>query len=87
MTARRGPLTPFFDSVRTTGFRRTRPRLVGGVAAGIASGTGVNVWLVRLALVLAGLLPVLGVGAYLAVWALPPWEDGTVPAERALGGR
>ena len=86
MTARRSPLTPFFDSLRAVGFRRTRPRLVGGIAAGIAAGTGVNVWLVRLALVLAGLLPVLGVGAYLVAWVLTPWEDGTIPAERALTG-
>lgn len=59
---------------------------MGGIAAGIAAGTGVNVWLVRLALVLAGLLPVLGVGAYLVAWVLTPWEDGTIPAERALTG-
>ena len=65
-------------------FRRTRPRLLGGVAAGIAAGTGVNVWLVRLALLVASLLPVVGVGAYLAAWALLPWEDHTIPAERAL---
>lgn len=86
MTARRSPLTPFFDSLRAAGFRRTRPRLVGGVAAGLAAGTGVNVWLVRLVLVAASLLPVVGVGAYLVAWALTPWEDGTIPAERVLTG-
>ena len=40
----------------------------------------------RLVLVLVGLLPVLGLGAYLVVWALTPWEDGVIPAERALSG-
>ena len=43
-----------------------------------------NVWLVRL--VLASLLPAIGVGAYLTAWMLTPWEDGVVPAERILLG-
>lgn len=86
MTDQRTRLTPFFDSLRTMGFRRTRPRLVGGIAAGIAAGTGVNVWLVRLVLILASLLPVIGVGAYLLAWVLTPWQDGVIPAERLLTG-
>ena len=86
MPTPRSPLTPFFASVRAAGFHRTRPRLLGGIAAGIAARTGVNVWLVRLVLVLASLLPVIGVGAYLLTWALTPWEDGVIPAERLLVG-
>lgn len=75
----------FFDSLRGLGFRRGPRRLVGGIAGGIADKLGLNVWLVR-ALVLASfLLPVLGVGAYLAVWILTPWQDGSIPAERVLG--
>ncbi|MGC5048002.1 PspC domain-containing protein [Micrococcus porci] len=83
---RRTPLTPVFDGIRALGFRRTRPRLVGGVAAGLAANTGVDVWLMRLVLVLVGLLPVLDLGGYLVVWALTPWEDGVIPAEHALSG-
>lgn len=83
-TARRTVFTPFFDLVRAVPFRRTRPRLLGGVAAGIAAGTGANVWLVRLGLLVASLLPVIGVGAYVLAWVLLPWEDHTIPAERLL---
>lgn len=74
-----------FDALRNLGFRRGRRRLVAGISGGLADRFGIDVWLVR-ALVLASfLLPVLGVGAYLVVWILTPWQDGSIPLERALG--
>lgn len=73
-----------FDSVRSIGFRRGPQRLVGGIGGGIARQTGLDVWLVRLIILVSFLLPVLGVGAYLVVWALTPWEDGRIPLERLL---
>jgi hypothetical protein len=41
----------------------------------------------RVLVLLSFLLPVLGVGVYLLVWVLTPWQDGTIPLERALGSR
>lgn len=75
-----------FDSLRSTGIRRGPERLAAGIAGGLARRFGINVWLAR-ALVLASfLLPVLGVGAYLIAWVLTPWQDGSIPLERALSG-
>lgn len=76
----------FFDSIRSTGFRRGPGRLFGGIAAGIAHAWGWNVWLTRLLVLISFALPVLGVGAYLVAWALTPWQDGSVPLERVFGG-
>ena len=33
-----------------------------------------------------GVLPVLGVVAYLVAWLLLPWQDGSIPLQRLLGG-
>ncbi|WP_129658396.1 PspC domain-containing protein [Rothia halotolerans] len=76
-----------FNSIRSLGFRRGPSRLVGGIAGGIATATGLNVWLVRLLVLLAFLLPVVGIGLYLAVWVLTPWQDGSIPLEQVLSGR
>lgn len=74
----------FFSALRSIPFRRGPRRLAGGISGGIADRFGISVWLTR-ALVLASfLLPVLGVGAYLVVWVLTPWQDGSVPLERAV---
>lgn len=75
-----------FDILRSTGIRRGPERLAAGIAGGLAGRFGLNAWLAR-ALVLASfLLPVLGVGAYLVVWVLTPWQDGSIPLERVLSG-
>ena len=76
-----------FGSIRRIGYRRGPGRVVGGIGGSIAEKFGVNVWLVRLVIFLSFLLPVLGVGAYLLVWVLTPWQDGSIPLERALAGR
>ena len=76
-----------FNSIRSLGFRRGPSRLVGGIAGGIAAATGLNVWLVRLLVLLAFLLPVVGLGLYLVIWALTPWQDGSIPLEQVLSSR
>lgn len=77
-------MTRFFDGIRSIGFRRGPDRLLGGIAGGIARGLNANVWLVRLLVLLAFLLPVAGLGAYLLVWLLTPWQNGSIPLERML---
>lgn len=81
------PMNSVFNAIRGIGFRRGPERLLGGIAGGIAAGMRVNVWLVRLLLLIAFLLPVIGVGLYVVVWALTPWQDGSIPLERALDSR
>lgn len=76
-----------FDSIRRLGFRRGPQRVVAGIGGSLAEQYGMNVWLVRLVILLSFLLPVLGVGLYAVIWVLTPWQDDTIPAEQALGGR
>lgn len=75
----------FFDSLRTIGFRRGPRRVLAGIGGGLAEKFGLNPWLVRALILASFLLPVLGVGAYLVVWVLTPWQDGRIPLEQALG--
>lgn len=77
----------FFDSIRNVGFRRGPQRIAGGIAGGLAQTTGLNVWLVRILVLASFLLPVLGIGAYIVAWAITPWQDGSIPVERAFGGQ
>ncbi|GAA1308232.1 MAG: PspC domain-containing protein [Brachybacterium tyrofermentans] len=77
----------FFDSLRRIRFRRGPRRLVGGIAGGLADRFSLDVWLVRVLVLASFLLPVLGVGAYLVVWLLTPWQDDSIPLERMLGSR
>lgn len=77
-------MSTFFDSVRRTGFRRGPQRILGGVCGGVAARLGANVMVVRLLLLLAFLLPGIGVALYVVLWALLPWQDGTIPLERLL---
>ncbi|PWH05058.1 hypothetical protein DEO23_14760 [Brachybacterium endophyticum] len=80
-------MAQIFDNIRGIGFQRGPRRLVGGIGGGLARRFDVNVWLVRLLLLASFLLPVLGFAAYLVVWLLTPWQDGTIPVERILGGK
>lgn len=77
----------FFDSIRRIGFTRGPERLVGGVCGGIAAKTGISVVIIRIAMLLAFLLPFFGVAAYLVGWVLLPWQDGTIPLERVFSPR
>lgn len=79
-------MSNFFDTLRSLGFRRGPERLFAGIAGSLAATFKVNVWLVRLLVLASFLLPALGVGAYLVVWVLTPWQDGSIPLEQALGG-
>lgn len=75
-----------FNAIRSLGFRRGPSRLAGGVAGGIGAALGLNVWLARLLVLISFLLPVVGVGLYLVVWVLTPWQDGSIPLERLIRG-
>lgn len=77
-------MNTFFDTLRGLGFQRGPKRLVAGIGGGIAHTYGINVWLVRLLIVLASFLPIIGVGAYLVVWILTPWQDGRIPLEQSM---
>ncbi|RBP65661.1 phage shock protein C (PspC) family protein [Brevibacterium sanguinis] len=78
-------MNSIFNAIRKSGYRRGPQRLVGGIAGGLAKSLGMNVWLVRLLTLVASLLPVIGIGAYLIAWVLTPWQDGSIPLERSLG--
>lgn len=74
-----------FDMIRRIRFRRGPQRLLGGIAGGIASRFGMNVWLVRLLVLVSFLLPVLGWVLYAVIWIITPWRDNSIPLERMLG--
>lgn len=74
-----------FDMIRRIRFRRGPQRLLGGIAGGIASRFGMNVWLVRLLVLVSFLLPVLGWVLYAVIWIITPWRDKSIPLERMLG--
>lgn len=74
----------FFNSIRRLRFRRGPQRLLGGIAGGIANATNLNVWLVRVLVLLSFLLPLIGVVLYLIVWVVTPWQDGSIPLEQSL---
>lgn len=80
-------MNAIFTSIRRVGFRRGPKRLLGGIAGGIAERFGINVWLTRLLVLILFLLPVVGVGLYVIVWILTPWQDDSIPLERLLTGR
>ena len=58
--------------------------MLGGIAGGIASRFGINVWLIRLVVLISFLLPVLGWILYAIVWLVTPWRDNSIPLERML---
>lgn len=76
----------FFDAIRRTNFRRGPERIAGGICGGLAAASGVGVTLVRILTLIAFLLPFVGVGAYVVVWILTPWQNGSIPLERWLDG-
>ena len=76
-----------FGSIRRLNFRRGPSAVLGGVAGGIARSLNANVWKVRFLVLLSFALPGLGVGLYLLVWAITPWQDGQIPVEKFLARR
>ncbi len=77
-------MNSFFETIRRTGFRRGPQRILGGIAAGLAHRLGASIGIVRLLVLIAFLLPGIGLGLYLVLWALLPWQDGSIPLERLL---
>lgn len=79
------PMRSFFDSIRRMSFRRGPERIAGGICGGLAAAANASVTLVRILVLISFLLPFVGLGAYLVVWILTPWQDGSIPLERFLG--
>ena len=74
----------FFNSLRSVPFRRGPKRLVAGIAGGISDKFGWDVTLVRIALLLSFLLPVLGIGAYVVARLLIPAQDDTIALQKLI---
>lgn len=74
----------FFNSLRSMPLRRGPARMAGGVAGGIADKFGWDVSLVRIAMLLSFLLPVIGIGAYIVAWLLIPAQDGSIILQKWL---
>lgn len=74
----------FFNSIRSIPFRRGPKRLVAGIAGGISDKFGWDVTLVRIALLLSFLLPVLGLGAYIVAWLLIPAQDDSIALQKMI---
>ncbi len=73
-----------YKFLRSIPLRRGPDRWVAGICGGIAAKFGWDPTMVRIAMLLLFLLPGLGIGAYLAVWLLLPWQDGSIALERIL---
>ena len=84
----RPPANGFFDSIRGSGWYRAKPRVIGGVCAGISARQGWDLSLVRV-LVAAGafFMPVVALAYGLAWLLLPEAEDGRIHIEETLEGR
>lgn len=78
------PMDSFFNSIRRMRFRRGPQRVLGGIAGGIANASNINVWLIRLLVLISFLLPFVGMVLYVVVWIVTPWQDGSIPLERSL---
>lgn len=74
----------FFNQVRSMPLRRGPSRMAGGVAGGIADKFGWDVTLVRIAVLLSFLLPILGFGTYIVAWLLIPAQDDTIILQKWL---
>ncbi len=79
-----GAMRSFFDGIRRVNFRRGPERLAGGICGGLAHAANTSVTLVRILVLISFLLPFVGVGAYVVVWILTPWQNGSIPLERFL---
>ncbi|MCG2621536.1 PspC domain-containing protein [Arthrobacter sp. I2-34] len=73
-----------YKFLRSIPLRRGPDRWVAGICGGIAAKFGWDPTLVRIGTLLLFLLPGLGLGAYLVVWLLLPWHDGSIALERMV---
>ncbi|MCY1159550.1 MAG: PspC protein [Citricoccus sp.] len=76
----------FYRTLRSIPYRRGPRRWVAGICGGLSAKFGWDPTLVRIVVLLSFLLPFIGVGTYLLAWLLLPWQDGSIPLERALPG-
>ncbi|WP_372697018.1 PspC domain-containing protein [Arthrobacter sp. JSM 101049] len=76
-----------YRALRSISFRRGPQRVVAGIGGGIARATGWDVTIVRIAILLSFLLPFIGLPLYLVLWLVLPYQDGSIPLERILGGQ
>ena len=74
----------FFNALRSLPIRRGPARMAGGVAGGIADKFGWDVTIVRIAMLISFLLPVLGLGAYIVAWLLIPAQDNSIILQKWL---
>lgn len=84
-----GRMDSFFGFIRNLSFRRGPRRVLAGLGGGIADATNLDVVLVRVLMIIAFLLPLIGPTLYVVLWILLPWQDGSIPLERwiqRLGG-
>ncbi len=78
----------FFDSLRSSGYYRSEPRVLGGVCAGIAARFGWDRTLVRVITVVLALFAPILCAAYGVAWAfLPEHRDGRIHFQSLLQGR
>ena len=64
-----------YTSLRAMPLRRGPRRLVGGVCGGIAYKTGWDIGMVRLITLIALILPIISLPAYLIAWVIiPRWD-------------
>lgn len=78
----------FFDSVRSSGFFRSEPRVLGGVCAGLAARFGWDRTLVRVLTVVLTLFAPILFAVYGLAWAfLPEHRDGRIHFQTLLQGR
>ena len=84
----RPPRNRFFESMRSSGWYRAQPRVIGGVCSGVAARTGWDMSLVRVLTVLAAFFIPFVPLAYALGWLLlPEAQDGRIHLEEALEGR
>ena len=79
-------MNSFYDMIRNIGFRRGPGRLIGGVCAGISRQWGWDLTLVRVVVLILMILPVLSWAVYAVAWLLLPWQDGSIPLQKAFSG-
>ena len=73
----------FFEALHRSPVKRGPSRMLGGVCGGIAHKLGWRPSIVRVLTAIAFLLPVFGLGWYLAAWLLlPKADDDSIIAER-----
>lgn len=82
------PLSSFFNSLRSMGFVRAEPRVLGGVLSGINRRWGWDLTLIRVVFVILAFFFPLAVAAYGLVWfTMPEARDGRIHAQEMVSGR